>query len=202
MITTSRHEKQVIAAAARSIRAKRVVEIGVFKGQTTAVLSEVTAESGGYVVAVDPMKWASKPASIGEYIDAWLHPFSYEPAFWRNVNKAGKNNVRLIRKLSNDPTLLSDPDPELRDLDLVFIDGEHTYEAARRDVADWGSRVRRDGLILMHDVFARFPGVEKAFAELAADPRLEATWPDKGTVGILRVREPLASRDGAKLAAE
>jgi predicted O-methyltransferase YrrM len=37
-------------------------------------------------------------------------------------------------------------------LDFVFIDGDHTYEGARRDHLQWGPRVRPGGLIIHHDM--------------------------------------------------
>src|SRR5436190_178886 len=137
-ITSSSLEKALIREEARRIRARRILEVGVFKGQTTAVLSEVAREFGGYVVAIDPMKWASKPSHIWEWIDGMLHPFTYEPTFWKNIHKAqnghaGPPNVHLQRKLSTDADLLSDQDEKLLEFDLAFIDGEHSYEAAMRD---------------------------------------------------------------------
>jgi len=187
MITTSRFEKRYIRELARSIRARRILELGVFKGETTAVLSAVAKERGGYVIAVDPMRWASQPASFGEHLDAWLHPNSYEPAFWQNVGHAGAGNVRLFRARSDEAALLSDPDPQLRAFDLAFIDGEHTYQAATRDLALWGCRVVSGGLILMHDVRNRFPGVRRAFMEYARRGDHQALWPAAGSVGVLRV---------------
>jgi predicted O-methyltransferase YrrM len=167
MISTSRFEKRYIRELARSIRARRILEVGAFKGQTTAVLSAVAAESGGYVVAVDPMRWASAPASLGEQVDAWFHPFSYERAFWKNVRRSGADNVRLYRVRSEDPALLRSAAKELQEFDLVFIDADHSYAGASRDLALWGSRVTPGGLILLHDVRARFPGVRRLFGEKA-----------------------------------
>lgn len=198
MITTSRYEKRYIRELARSIRARRMLEVGVFKGQTTAVLAAVAREMGGYVVAVDPMRWASHPASLGEHLDAWLHPVSYESAFWRNVRRSGGETVRLYRARSDDEQLLADPSPLLRSFDLAFIDGEHTYEGASRDLALWGKRVVNGGLILMHDVRDRFPGVRRAFIEYARRGDHEALWPAAGSVGVLRVsRAPLEWRESA-----
>ena len=191
MISTSQFEKKVIAEKARSINAGRILEIGVFKGQTTAVLGQIAAENRGYVIAVDPMKWASKPASLGEYFDALFHPFSYEGAFWKNVKRVKNASVILRRNLSTDAELLDDPSDQLRDFDLAFIDGEHTYEGAVRDLRNWGSRVRPGGLILMHDVRDRFPGVMKAFEEFSKLPFLRAHWPKRGSVGVFEVIERL-----------
>jgi predicted O-methyltransferase YrrM len=37
-------------------------------------------------------------------------------------------------------------------LDLLFIDGDHTYEGVKRDFEMYGSLVRQDGIIAFHDI--------------------------------------------------
>ena len=193
-ITTSGYEKAFIHQMAESVAARRILEIGVFKGQTTAVLADVAAQHQGKVVAIDPMRWASKPASLGERIDTWLHPFSYESAFWKNVGRRSAQ-VRLFRALSTDPALLENPDPLLKQFDLVFIDGEHTRQGVLADLRNWGCRVRTGGLILMHDVRSRFPEVEAVFDQFARHPALRATWPRRGSVGMFEVLRPFDPRN-------
>jgi predicted O-methyltransferase YrrM len=189
MITTSRLEKNLIREQARAVRAKRILEIGAFKGETTAVLNQVANENDGYVVVIDPMKWASKPAHFFEWLDGKLHPFSYETTFWRNVERSGQNRVKLHRALSTDPELIANPAPELAEFDLVFIDGEHTYEGVRADLDNWGRRARAGGRILMHDVIPRFPGVQRAAREVQADQKFQFTWPTGHSVGVVQVLE-------------
>ena len=36
-------------------------------------------------------------------------------------------------------------------LDFLFIDGDHNYEAVRKDFEDWASLVQPGGFILIHD---------------------------------------------------
>ena len=186
MITTSSKEKRYIRDRASGVNAQRLVEIGCFKGETTRVLSEVASDDG-YVLAIDPMRWASRPAHIWERLDGLLHPFGYEGHFWRNVRRSARDNVRLIKQLSHEPTLLDDPDPTLRELDFAFIDGEHLYESALRDFENWGARVRAGGVVLMHDCIPRFEGVERAVAEIAQDARYDVTWPARHTGSIATV---------------
>lgn len=38
-------------------------------------------------------------------------------------------------------------------LDMLWIDGDHSEEQARRDVENYGSKVKRGGYVLMHDTF-------------------------------------------------
>ena len=190
-ITTSAVEKAQIHRHALDVRARRILEVGSFKGSTTAVLSEAAAAHRGYVVAIDPMIWSSKPSHFFEWIDGLLHPTSYEKAFWRNVTAAGHDNVRLIKTLSTDPDLLASPDPEMSEFDLAFIDGEHTYQGVVQDIANWGSRVRSGGRMLLHDVARRFPGVVRAMEALDDDPNVSVTWPTTGMIGAVQILEPI-----------
>ena len=190
-ITTSSDEKDEIRRHGLELEASRILEVGTFKGSTTAVLSEVAAAHGGYVVAIDPMIWSSKPAHLFEWIDGLLHPTSYERAFWRNVTAKGHDNVRLIKALSTDSALLASSDPGLAEFDLAFIDGEHTYQGVMQDIANWGSRIRAGGRMLLHDVARRFPGVVSAMKALEQDANVQVTWPTRGMVGTVEILEPI-----------
>jgi len=39
-----------------------------------------------------------------------------------------------------------------RPIDLLFIDGNHSYEAVRRDFEEWSRFVKPGGFLAMHDV--------------------------------------------------
>jgi SAM-dependent methyltransferase len=202
-ITTSSREKTEIRRHGMEIGARRILEVGAFKGRTTAVLSEVGAIHQGYVVAIDPMTWSSPPSYFGEWIHGFFHPFNYEKTFWKNVNAAGRANVRLITALSTDPALLERADHELAEFDLVFLDGDHTYPGVMQDIANWGSRVRTGGRLLLHDVAPRFDGVVRAMTILDEDPNVAVTWPTESRIGVVdvvgridRSRYLYASRNG------
>lgn len=51
-------------------------------------------------------------------------------------------------------------------VDVLFIDGDHSYEGARADFEKYEPFVKRDGLILMHDVLPRQFGVRKFWEEI------------------------------------
>ena len=42
-----------------------------------------------------------------------------------------------------------------RPIDFLFIDGDHAYEAVRRDFEDWSRHVTADGVLLFHDALHR-----------------------------------------------
>ena len=49
--------------------------------------------------------------------------------------------------------------------DVVFIDGDHSYEVVRKDIELWKHKVKPDGLLLGHDYHENHPGVIKAVNE-------------------------------------
>jgi Methyltransferase domain len=54
-------------------------------------------------------------------------------------------------------------------LDVLYIDGDHTYEGAMADWVDYSPLVRRGGLVIFHDIFfAMFPGVARVWDEVSA----------------------------------
>ncbi|CAE8628177.1 unnamed protein product [Polarella glacialis] len=52
-------------------------------------------------------------------------------------------------------------------LDLVFIDGDHSYEACRDDIQAWAPTVRPKGILAGHDYTLSNPGVVQAVNEFA-----------------------------------
>ena len=53
-------------------------------------------------------------------------------------------------------------------LDLVFIDGDHSYERTKEDIEAWRPKLFGSGSILCgHDYCSDFPGVQRAVAEWA-----------------------------------
>lgn len=205
MITTTDYEKREIETHLRAISARRVLEIGAFRGETTRLIADVVAERGGRVVVIDPMRWSSEVLRNGiarhlsrtfprvlSAIERLLERASYEPAFWSNVGGRDRKEVVLFRALSSDSALLENPDPELAAFDLVFVDGDHGYEGAMLDLERWGGRVRKGGLVLVHDATPRFPGVMRALREWSEDPRVEVEWPTRDSLCVVRIREALS----------
>ena len=50
-------------------------------------------------------------------------------------------------------------------IDILHIDGTHTYQAISEDWANWYGHVQDDGIIIMHDVIA-FPELTKFYNEI------------------------------------
>merc|ERR1711937_1025669 len=52
-------------------------------------------------------------------------------------------------------------------LDLVFIDGDHSYDGIREDFGVWRPKLRIGGILAGHDYSLWFPGVVRAVHEFA-----------------------------------
>jgi predicted O-methyltransferase YrrM len=74
-------------------------------------------------------------------------------------------------------------------LDVLFIDGDHTYEGVKADLANYAPMVKSGGRIILHDVCSAYdPGVRKAFDEYIDATKYEAeiflSWVGLGQVLI------------------
>jgi predicted O-methyltransferase YrrM len=69
--------------------------------------------------------------------------------------------------------------------DVLFVDGDHSYEAAIHDICRYANLVRSGGLILLHDVLAHdnFPGVWQAFREFS-NHRVRGKYVLPGSYGL------------------
>ena len=199
-MSTSAAEKEFLRQQVNALHAKRVLEIGAFKGETTRILSDAVAPHDGVVVAIDPMRWASEVIRNGVLrhlpmnlrpvfatIERWLPRSSYERAFWVQVKAAGHDNVHLFRHHSDDPELLNLKHLLLAEFDLVFVDGDHSYEGAKADLDNWCPRVRHGGRVLVHDATPSFAGVCKAIDVLRRNPAMRIHDQRCGSICVIEV---------------
>lgn len=120
-----------------------VVELGVRDGVSTSALLAGVEAKGGKVFSVDI------DSKCWEIFDG--HPN------W--IFRQGSSVA--IDELSPHHTLLFG-EHELKDnIDLLFIDTEHTFKQCYMELMIWGVHVKRGGKILLHDVIT-FPMVGRA----------------------------------------
>jgi Methyltransferase domain len=115
-----------------------VLELGVRGGNSTGALLAGIEEHGGTLWSID-----IDPAS-GEI-------FAGHPQ-WRFVLTDSRDVHALAA--AGLPAML----------DVLFFDTIHTYEQVRDELAAWGDRVRRGGLILFHDTDT-YPEIRTAITE-------------------------------------
>jgi len=129
--------------------AATIVEIGAWKGRTSALFAIAAVQGGGSVTSIDP------------FVDAGAHG-SGSPQVWRaNLNAHQLPLPRLLHLESNAAYT------QWRgDIGLLFIDGDHSYQAVRDDLRLWTPHVKTLGVVAVHDMFSSsFPGIAQAVHE-------------------------------------
>jgi predicted O-methyltransferase YrrM len=73
------------------------------------------------------------------------------------------NNIEIIKGFFDDVVKTWD-----KSIDILHIDGLHTYEAVKNDFEKWSPYVKESGIILMHDTMVDDPkfGVGRFFKEI------------------------------------
>lgn len=60
---------------------------------------------------------------------------------------------------------------ENNSIDLLFIDGDHSYEQCKRDIKNYWPKLKKDGVLLGHDYHRKF-GVMQAVNEIFTQERV------------------------------
>lgn len=134
-----------------------VVEIGVYQG----TLSRFLLDSVGTVqlLGVDPymiQKNASTWRESNQEVEA---RYREARAVYDEYRDRSELKVMTSAEASR---LVAD-----HSFDLVFIDGDHTYEGALEDIDLWLPKVKPGGILAGHDFFLPFEGVIRAVYERA-----------------------------------
>lgn len=119
-----------------------IVEIGSWKGGSTIWLAKGSkAGNRVKVFAIDP------------------HVHGTFEEFKRNIKAAGVDDivVPIIKTSEESARDFTEP------VELIFIDGDHSYEAAKLDFKAWFPKLVDGGLMAFHD--ATWNGVKKVVGE-------------------------------------
>lgn len=76
------------------------------------------------------------------------------------------------------------------EIDAVFLDGSHEYDAVKKDIQAWTRRVKSGGLVAGHDINDHYPGVEQAVRELCPGWVKRTAVEEGGWGGVWTWRKP------------
>lgn len=151
-------EADLLEHLASEVVAGCIVEIGSFRGKSTIRLAHGARVSGCEVYAVDPHDPFNDNGT-------WFG-IEDRAVFLQNILNAGVADiVKPVFLKSHVAGACGWKEP----IGLLFVDGDHTYEGAKRDIKCWVHHVVSGGLIAFHDSW--FEDVSRAITELLADER-------------------------------
>lgn len=140
-------EASVLARLAS--QATRVVELGVYEG-SSAVMFCRAMTPGAELHLIDPFSYDS----------GWQLPLNWSTvpaaarmAVWRVARDGGPTTRWHIARSQDVGRRWSGGE-----IDLVFIDGDHSTEACREDWDVWHPHVRQGGAVAFHDARLGRPG--------------------------------------------
>ena len=146
---------------------QEIVELGVFQGRTALIMAWGAKQGhGAHVTGIDP--WD-------------LEGNVYDPPFteidskrWAEyrINELGyADRINLVQAFS-DRVAADWPDLVFggKRVGLLYVDGDHTREGARRDIVSWAPHLAEGAVIAVDDYgHPDWPGVGEAVDELVAE---------------------------------
>ena len=129
-----------------------IVEIGSYKGKSTAYLGMGSKEGKKIkVYAIDPHDARTIPKQEDTF-----------SAFQRNIKKAGVANLIVPLVMTSKEAVEKIKEP----IELIFIDGDHSYEGVKLDFDLYFPKVIDGGIIAFHDTNNGHLGVQKLVEKL------------------------------------
>lgn len=148
-------EALLLGALAANCNGRTFIEVGRFRGHSLlGILSGMWNVKDGLLVSFDPRP--VDDTTLERLIDE-----VYENQQDLNISL----EIRLVSAPFN-RTAISKNKRTSENVDFVFIDGDHRYEACLHDLELSWEILRPGGIIVVHDALCRLqPGVRRAVAE-------------------------------------
>jgi len=139
-----------------------VVEIGTYRGRSAVALGLGARAAGAFFLTVD--MFLGDPAVAGSGPNDQVHAM-------RNLEDFGLTDVVVW----NDTSVAAAHHWRSGPIDLLFIDGDHSYAGVAADIAAWWPHLRPGATVCFHDhQHGHGDGVVRAVKELIASGR--AVW--------------------------
>ncbi|MBI9084343.1 MAG: class I SAM-dependent methyltransferase [Desulfobacterales bacterium] len=130
-------------------------EIGSYVGASTAFLACAASFLKGHIHAVDT--WANDGMTDGQ-TDPFKE-FAFNTYHYRHIITAHRGlSSQCVAEIPSA-------------LDLLFIDGDHSYNGVLQDMKDYVPKLKKRGMLIMHDTNRN--SVEKAITDFCKSTPLE-----------------------------
>lgn len=126
---------------------RRFVELGTHHGNSFFAACQIAAEMPRQMECVA--------------IDSWTgdeHAGSYSEEVFQNFKYVLSQNFQGFANFLRSDFSIANTSFELQSIDLLHIDGLHTYEAVKNDFVTWLPKMSTEGVILFHDTQVRERG--------------------------------------------
>jgi predicted O-methyltransferase YrrM len=170
-------------AAATTTGRGAIVEIGSWKGRSTTWLAAGAKMAGRRVYAID--------RHVGSREDPAANTW---PDFIGNISRAGVADAvePLVMSSVEAANVIQGP------VELLFIDGDHSYGGVKQDAEIWLPRLAEGGIVLFHDATAAtYDGPRRVFRRMIC-------WSNRfngirrvGSMGVARRTARRSVRDAA-----
>lgn len=124
-----------------SIKPKIILEIGTANGGTLFLFSKLS-KPNSTLISVD----------LPEY--PYIGGIDYKSKLFFKSFANNNQKIKLIQDDSHKVSTLKKVKKVLknRKIDILFIDGDHTYKGVKKDFKMYGNLVRKNGIIAFHDI--------------------------------------------------
>lgn len=150
-----------------------IVEIGSYRGRSTVCLALGSQENSRLpVYAIEPHE---------QFMGMLGGEFGPKDrcAFFRNIVRTGVCEIVRLVNLNSETASKG----WNKEVSLLWIDGDHSYDFAKRDFESWKAFVVNDGIIALHDSTERNLGPRRVVDEaLASGEFMEIAKVDSTTV--------------------
>jgi predicted O-methyltransferase YrrM len=145
---TTSDELLTIYNLAKSLSKKSVLlEVGSYLGASSLMIAKGIKKSSK-LICVDT--WQNDAMSEGKWDSYKIFLSNIRPVKDR-IETVQSTSIEASNKINEH-------------LDMIFIDGDHSYEAVKNDVSNWFPKLKSGGIIVMHDI-GWATGVQKVVEE-------------------------------------
>ena len=132
-------------------------EIGCWLGHSTSIIAKRAKELNGRVICIDTFK-----GSEGTFLTEYADNNNVHEKFKENMKNIGVLGIIDIFNMDSDSASQFIKDNKL---DFIFIDGNHIYRQTKKDIDNYYSKVKTNGIISGHDYENGFDLDIKSFTE-------------------------------------
>ena len=164
-----------------------IVELGTHSGNSYLAMCQAVKENGlpTKCYAVDTWLGDEHSSNYGE--EVFIDLSDYHSTHYGNFSSLLRTTFDEALKYFSDHTV-----------DLLHIDGLHTYEAVKHDYESWLPKMAKNGIILFHDINVRKNsfGVWRLWDELSSIYPYKIEFHHSHGLGLIQIS---SENDGARL---